>query len=330
MAGQEIHSAASVPAPAQRAPVAGKPGLLTRALGGNTPLEGRKARWGYILITPWLIGLLLFYVGPMLASFYLSFTEYDISGTPTWIGLDNYQRAFTGDHLFWPSLGRTVLFVVLMVPISVTGSLLLALLLNQGLGMTSTFRTIFYLPYLTPSVAVAVIWVWLLHPSLGPVNHVLTTLGLPEFAWFSSQTTVIPSIVLMGLWATIGGTSMLVFLAGLQGVPQELKEAAEIDGAGVLSKFRNVTLPMITPVILFNLVLSSIGAFQEFTLVFVATEGGPAYGSWLFGLHIYQNAFAYLRLGYGSALAWILLVIIMMITLLYFGSSRRWVFYQGD
>jgi multiple sugar transport system permease protein len=318
-------------APAQAPPMAQpQPGIFSRVLGGRTPLESRRARWGYLLITPWLLGLLLFYVGPMGASFYLSFTEYDITGTPTWVGLDNYERAFFNDHLFWPSLARTALFVILMVPISVTGSLILALLLNQGLKGTSGYRTLFYLPYLTPSVAVAVIWVWLLHPSLGPVNAFLSRIGLDGFAWFTSSSTVIPSIVLMGIWATVGGTSMLVFLAGLQGVPKELEEAATIDGAGTLSKFRNVTLPMITPVILFNLVLSSIGAFQEFTLVFVATEGGPSYGSWFFGLHIYQNAFAFLRLGYGSALAWILLVIVLMITALYFGSSRRWVFYQGD
>lgn len=305
-------------------------GLLARIVGGKTPYETNKAMWGYIFITPWLLGLAIFILGPIIATLFLSFTKYDILGAPEWVGFDNYRTAFFNDHLFWPSLGRTMYYALVMVPLSLTGSLLLALLLNQGLKGTSTFRTLFYLPYLTPAVAAAVIWVWLLHPSLGPMNALLDQLGIGGFAWLTSRATVIPSLILIGLWGSVGGTAMLVFLAGLQGVPKELEEAAEIDGAGIWTKFRNVTLPMITPTILFNLVLGTIAAFQEFTVVFVATEGGPTYGSWLIALHIYSHAFAYLRLGYGAALAWILLIIILVLTLINFGMSRRWVFYQGD
>ena len=304
-------------------------GLLARILRAETNAEVRKILWGYLFISPWLLGILIFVGGPILVSLALSFTQYDILSPPKFVALDNYRRAFKGDRLFWSSLGRTFYYATVMVPLGLLGSLLLAILLNQALAGTNVFRTIFFIPHLTPSVAMALLWIWLLHPELGPINAALSELGIHNFPWLSDKRTVIPSFILMSLWAGMGGNRMLIFLAGLQGVPRELEEAAEIDGAGTWNRFRHVTLPMITPTIFFNLVLGIIGALQVFAVAFVATAGGPAYGSWFFALHIYNQAFSYMRMGYGSALAWIFLLILLVLTFTNFATSKRWVFYQG-
>ncbi|HEX5414723.1 MAG TPA: sugar ABC transporter permease, partial [Chloroflexota bacterium] len=220
-------------------------------------------------------------------------------------------------------------FAIVYVPLSLIGALLLAMLLNQGMKGTNLFRTAFFLPSLTPSVALAVLWLWLMHPQLGPLNQALRSIGLGAFPWLTDSTTVIPSIILISLATSTGGAGMLIFLAGLQGVPRELEEAATVDGAGRWTKFRHVTLPMITPTLFFNLILGIIGALQVFTVSFVATNGGPDYGSWFIALHIYQQAFPYLRLGYGAALAWLLLVVVLLLTLINFAFGRNWVFYRG-
>lgn len=327
-----------VPRPTDASALAGASAATTgragRALaafvGARSPHEVRKALWGYVFISPWLLGFVFFVGGPLLGSLYLSFTEYDLLSAPEWRGLQNYRTAFTDDPLFWNSLYRTAYYAVLVVPLGLIGSLALAILLNQGLRGTTLWRTLFFLPHLTPAVAMAILWSWLLHPTLGPVNSILGDVGLGGFAWLTDKDTVIPSLIFISLWAGVGGNTMLIFLAALQGVPRELEEAAEIDGAGVWSKFRVITLPMITPTILFNLVLGVIASFQAFTIAFVATEGGPSYGSYFFVLHIYNEAFSYFRLAYGSALAWILLVLLLALTLANFAFSRRWVFYQGE
>lgn len=303
--------------------------LLGVFVGGRTPQESRRALYGYLFIAPWLIGLIVFVAGPILASLYLGFTTYDMLSPPRWVGLANYQKALFQDPLFWPSIVRTFYFAIVYVPLGLIGSLLLAMLLNQGLRATNFYRTAFFLPSLTPSVALSVLWLWLLHPKLGPVNQVLGLVGLGNFPWLTDSTTVIPSIILISLATTTGGAAMLIFLAGLQGVPRELEEAATVDGAGRWTKFRHVTLPMITPTLFFNLILGIIGALQVFTVAFVATSGGPDYGSWFIALHIYQQAFPYLRLGYGAALAWLFLIIVLLITLINFAFSRSWVFYRG-
>jgi multiple sugar transport system permease protein len=311
-----------------RRPV-GHRSLLATVVGGQTRQGARKAIWGLIFVGPWLIGLLAFVAGPILASLYLSFTTYDILSPPQWVGLANYHRAFFEDPLMWPSLERTFYFAIAVVPLGLIGSLILAILLNQGLRGTNIFRTAFFLPSLTPGVALSVLWLWLLHPKLGPVNQVLRSLGLGEYPWLSDGTTVIPSIILITLATSIGGSSMLIYLAGLQGVPRELEEAAIVDGAGMWTKFRHVTLPMITPTLFFNLIQGVIGALQVFTVSFVATNGGPNYGSWFIALHIYNQAFSYLRLGYGATLAWLLLLLVLALTLLNLAFSRKWVFYRG-
>jgi multiple sugar transport system permease protein len=306
-------------------------GLLGRLVGAETKGGTHKALMGYLFIAPWLLGLLIFIAGPMLASFWLSLTQYDILSPPKFIGIDNYRRALFEDRLFWPSLGRTAYYSFVSVPLLLFGSLFLAMLLNRKLKGTNFYRTFFFLPHLTPDVAMAILWVWLLHPKLGPVNNlIMGPLGFPEFPWLTDKATVIPALILIVFWAGVGGNRMLIFLAGLQGVPDSLYEAADLDGASAWAKFRHVTLPMISPTMLFNLIMGIIYALQVFSVAFVATEGGPSYGSWFFAVHIYNQAFAYFRLGYGAALAWLFLVILLALTALNFVLSKRWVFYYGD
>jgi len=304
--------------------------VLAVLVGAQSPFEVRQALWGYAFLSPWLLGLILFVAGPMLACLALSFAEYDILSPARWIGVDNYRRALVEDELFWPSLGRTFYYAMITVPPGIAGSLGLAMLLNQGLRGTNSFRTLFFLPHLTPAVAMATLWVWLMNPQIGPLNYALGYLGWPrDFPWLTSAKTVIPSLAIMGLWSGLGGNNMLIFLASLQGVPQELHEAASIDGAGSWSRFRFVTLPMISPAMFFNLVLGIINALQVFTQAWVATDGGPFYASWFFALHIYQQSFSYFRMGYGSALAWIFAVIVMALTIANVRLSDRWVYYGG-
>jgi len=300
------------------------------AAGVETVVGVRQALWGYTFLTPWLLGLIIFTVGPILFSLYLSFTEYDVLSPAKWVGLSNYETAFRKDALFWPSLWRTFYYAVVSVPLGLTMSLLLAMLLNQHLLGTNVLRTMYFLPSMTPAVATVLIWLWLMNPQIGILNLVLSKFGFPaNFPWVHDRRTVIPSLIIMNLWTTAGSNVMLIFLAALQGVPIELYEAAEIDGAGSWPRFWHVTLPMISPAVLFNLVLGIIGALQVFTTAFVASQGGPAYGSWFFALHIYQQAFQYFRMGYGSALAWIFLVVVMVLTLINLKLSDRWVYYGG-
>lgn len=307
-----------------------RPSLAQRLTGMRTKFGLRQALWGWAFASPWVLGLVLFTIGPMIFSLYLSFTEYDVLSPAKWVGLRNYQTAFLKDALFWPSLGRTFYYALVAVPLGLVASLALAILLNQGLRATNIFRTMFFLPSMTPAVATVLIWLWLMNPKIGILNLVLSKFGFPaDFPWYTDKHTVIPSLIVMNLWTSAGSNTMLVFLAALQGVPSELYEAAEIDGAGPWDKFRNVTLPQISPALLFNLVLGVIGALQVFTSAFVATTGGPAYGSWFFALHIYQQAFQYYRMGYGTALAWIFLVVVLVLTLVNIKLSDRWVYYGG-
>ena len=305
-------------------------GFFGKLMGAKSQLEARQAKWGYIFLIPWLLGLVVFWIGPILASAYFSVLEYDVLSPAKFIGIENYTRAFSGDKLFWPSLGRTFYYSIVSVPIAIFSSLMLAILLNQKLKGTNIFRTLFFLPHLTPAVALAVLWIWLLHPSLGPINLILGYIGIEGPGWLQAKHWAVPALIIISLWAGVGGNTMLIFLAGLQGVPEELMEAAEIDGAGAWSKFRNVTLPMISPTLLFNMILGVIGALKVFTLAFVATQGGPSYATWFYALHIYQQAFAYFRMGYGAALAWIFVLILLIFTYIQLTLSKRWVYYAGE
>ena len=291
---------------------------------------------GYLWISPWLVGFLVFTAGPLVASFYVSLTRFNFGSTTKFIGAANYVTALAHDPLVWSSLGRSAYYTVLVVSLGTIGSLLAALLLNQRLWGTQIYRTLFFIPSLTPIVATAVLWTWILAPSFGPVDNLLGLVGIKGPRWFGQAQWAIPGIVIIVLWSSIGGSRMITFLAGLQGVPIELYEAAELDGAGVFHKFRHVTLPMITPVIFFNVVLGIIGSFQVFDIAYVissgapgGTMGGPGDATYFYAIHIYQRAFRDFDFGYASALAWILFLVLVIFTQAQFRGSTRWVYYEG-
>jgi multiple sugar transport system permease protein len=285
---------------------------------------------GYLWISPWLVGFAVFILGPMMASVGFSFTNYRIINESRWIGLQNYTYAFVEDDLFWPSMTTTFYYMLVSVPLGLLGSLLLALLLNQRLRGESIFRTFYFLPSLTPAAAAAILWVWILHPEAGLINYLLSLIGIEGPTWLGSTTWALPSIIMITLWTGIGGGRMIIFLASLQSVPQELYEAAEIDGAASWAKFRNITLPMISPAVFFNMILGIIGALQVFTTAYITTRGGPGRATWFFALHIYTNAFEYFDMGYASALAIILFFILLVFTIIQLRLSDRWVFYAGS
>lgn len=291
----------------------------------------QEAIAGYMFALPWLLGLVFWIIGPIIASLYLSFCDYHVIKPPVWSGLKNYATALTGeDHQFWPSLGRSFRYAIQVVPVSLAGSLTLAILLNQGLRGTAMFRTLFFLPHLTPLVAMAILWKWLLHAEVGPVNYLLGRIGIPPVPWLASEKWSLTSLGLIGIWGSVGGNEMLIFLAALQGVPQELYEAAQLDGAGRWGRIRNVTLPMISPSIFFNLVIGIIGALRVFAMAFVATDGGPGWSTTFYGLWLYNHAFKYFRMGYGCAMAWILALILFGLTYIQISASNRWVYYAAE
>ncbi len=313
---------------ATSAPISSPPAAPRRRW---SPARRREAIQGYLYITPWFIGFLFLIVGPVIASLYLSLTTYTIISPPVFIGFENYVRAFTNDKLFIKSMGNTLYYVVFSVPFSISISLLLALLLDQGLRFTKIFRTLFFLPSITPVVASVLLWRWIFQPDVGVVNYMLSLIGIQGPAWLGSTQWVKPTLIIMGLWGSVGGSQMIIFLAGLQAIPSDLYEVAAIDGAGPFQRFRSVTLPMLTPSIFFNLILSIIAAFRIFTAAYIATQGGPAYSSLFFVLYLFFNAFKFMNMGYASAMAWVLFVIVLALTAFQFRMSRRWVYYEaGD
>ncbi len=297
-------------------------------------LERRRQNfYGYLFLTPWLLGFFGLFIGPGLASLYLSFTNYNIIGTSKFVGLENYVHMFTADDLFWPSLGRTFYFASLGVPLGVLGSMFLAILLDSKLRGVSVYRTLFFMPSLVPLVASIILWKWLLDTDFGIVNQTLRDLGVADPpGWFSDRQMAIPSLIIMRLWTSIGGTQMIIFLAGLQGIPTELYDASAIDGANTWQRIRNVTIPLLTPTIFFNTVLGIIGALQTFEAAFLLTPegGGPAFATWFYALHIWKNAFDYFEIGYAAALAWFFALIIVAMTIFQMRISKRWVFYYGE
>jgi multiple sugar transport system permease protein len=294
-----------------------------------------EAFWGFVFVLPAVLGLLIFQLGPVLASLYLSFTSYDIVSPPKWIGFANYQRMFTEDLLYRKSLGVTTYYSLLSIPLSLVVAYLIALLMNQRVRGIAVYRTLWYLPSLVPATVNGVLWLWLLNRDFGPVNYFLRLVGLPAPAWLSDPSWTIPSLVLVHLWAV--GNSILIFLAGLQGVPQHLYEAAEVDGATWWDKLRHVTLPMTSSIVFFNLVIGIIQSFQVFALVYTlytpspteATSAGPENAALVYVMYLYRNAFQNFRNGYASAMAWVLLLIIMALTLVVFRTQGRWVYYEA-
>ena len=271
---------------------------------------------------------MLFRLGPLLASLYLSFTNYTGSGTPKWIGLENYRYMFTEDPRFIDSLRSTLTFVIGYLPLSLVIGLAIALLMNQKVRGILMFRGIYYLPAVTTGVAVALLWQFVFHKQYGVLNAILSWFGAPQIGWLVDPNVVMYAFILMALWA-VGGT-MIVYLAGLQAIPTELYEAATIDGANSGQKFWAVTLPLLTPVIFFNLVTGMIAAFQIFENAYIMTAGGPNYATYFFGLNIYFTSFRSLRFGYASTIAYILFVLIAALTLFVMTTSRRWVYYAAE
>lgn len=290
-------------------------------------LARREALIFYLMISPWLAGFLLLTLGPMVASLVISFTRWDLLSPAQFVGLANYQKMFTRDPLFWQSLKVTALYTAAYVPLELTGGLILALLMNQRLKGIALFRTIYYLPSVLPGVAFVVLWMWILHPDVGLLNTVLSYLGIQGPRWLVDPRWALSALLMMSLWGL--GRSMVIYLASLQTLPAHLYEAAAIDGANAWQSFWKITLPLLTPTIFFNLVLSIISTFQTFTSAFVATDGGPLDSTLFYVLYLFRQAFQYFNMGYASAMAWFLFLVILVLTLLIVRSSEHWVYYEG-
>ncbi len=292
------------------------------------PLARKEAISGYLFILPWIVGFIVFLAGPMLASFALSFTRWNIVGDPSWVGLRNYEQIFTRDPDFIQSLKVTFRYAIVYLPLSTVIGIAMAVALNSRVRGVGLFRALLYLPSVVPGVAATLVWVWVLNGRFGLLNTVLSWVGIQGPDWFRNPKAAIYGIVMISLWG-VGG-SAIIYLAGLQNIPEHLYEAARVDGANGWQQFRFVTLPMLSPVVFFQLVVGLIGVFQTFTSSYVATGGGPLKSTLFYMLYIYNRAWQSLRMGYASALAWILALIILTITVLVFRSSPYWVHYEAE
>jgi multiple sugar transport system permease protein len=291
----------------------------------------RKALlYGLLFTLPATLGFILFTAGPMLVSFFLSLTDYNVFKDHTnFIGFQHYVRLFSGEEeLFTKSLGVTFYFVILKVPVTIIVSFAIAMLLNTNVKGRAMFRTIIYLPSIVPAVATAIIWMWLLNPDLGLVNTTLEWLHLPTSLWLYSEGSVIPSVVLTTLWG-IGGT-IVIFLAGLSGIPNQYYEAIDVDGGGWWSKLRHITIPMVSPTIFFNTIMTIISSFQVFSEAYILTQGGPNNASLFYVFYLWRTAFRDVEMGAASALAWVMFIIILLFTMLVFRSAKSWVYYEGE
>ncbi len=293
-----------------------------------TPRARQEAIEGYVGILPWLLGLIFFTAGPMVASAVLSLTNWDIVRPPVWIGLGNYVELFTADPLFWTSLRVTLTYVVFAVPLQIIFGVALALLLNMRLRGMHLFRTLFYIPAVLSGVAIALMFMWVLQPDYGAVNSALALVGIEGPGWFWDPAWALPSIVLMSLWRA-GATGGVIYLAGLQNISPHLYEAARVDGASAWHRFWRITLPLLTPTVFFQLVVGLIDAFRVFAEVYVITQGGPLRATFFYMLYLFQVGFQDFHMGYASALAWVLILITALVGVITFKTSDRWVYYEA-
>ncbi len=316
--------------PAQSTPAA----QTERGLRFFQRLSFEETLFGWLFIVPAVLGLLFFRLGPVFASFYLSFTKYEIITAPQWIGFANYTKLIK-DALWLRSIEVTLWYVVLFVPLSLTFAYAVALLMSRNVRGITTYRTLWYLPSVVPVVASATIWRWGLNPEFGPINYPLKVLGLPAPRWLTDPDWIVPSIVFIGLWGL--GNSVLIFLASIVSVPRTFYEAAEVDGANGLARFRHVTLPLTSSIIFYQLIVTVINSFQVFGVAYVlfvsnpsASSAGPNNAALFYVLYMFRNAFGYFRNGYASAMAWILFLVVMLLTIFLFYSQRRWVYYETE
>lgn len=286
----------------------------------------RRDRLGYLFISPWLIGFALFTALPFVASVYLSFTHYTVASSPTWVGLANYHTLLFDDPSFWTAIWNTLVYALVAVPLGVGAAFVLALLLNVEVRGIAIYRTIFFLPHIVPVVASSVVFMWVLNPQIGLANSILRLVGIDGPAWLQDPSWTMTTLIMLSLWG-IGG-SVVIYLAGLKDVPQSLYEAARIDGANVIQRAIHITMPMMTPVIFFNLVMGIIHAFQYFTQAYILTGGGPQESTLFLALYLFYRAWRFLDLGYASALAWIMFVLVAGITYGLFKTHKRWVHYD--
>lgn len=282
---------------------------------------------GYLFFSPWLVGIVLFNIWPILSAIYYSFTEYSVLQAPKWVGLRNYHEMFYVDELFWKAVYNTLYYAIFSVPLGLIFAIALAMLLNYRVWGLTFFRATFFLPSIVPGVAAAVVWAWILNPEYGLINDLLGRIGLPGPPWLTSDVWSKPAFILMSLWGI--GSTTIIFLAALQDVPQHLYEAAEIDGANLFQRARYVTIPMLTPAIFFNLIMGVIGALQIFTQVYVISDGGPLWSTLFYVFYLYRQGFQYFNMGYASALSLVLFVITLIFTLILLLTSKRWVYYEG-
>jgi multiple sugar transport system permease protein len=301
--------------------------IVNRWQRARRSLLWNETRDAYLFILPWIIGFLAFTAGPMLASLYISFTRWEIVTPAVWAGTSQYVKLFHDDR-FWLSLWNTSYYVFIGVPLHLFFALLAALAMNLNLRGIRFFRTAYYVPSLTPAVANSILWIWIFHPQWGLANAFLNWLGIEGLYWLQDPRLAKPSLIIMSFWS-IGG-QMVILLAGLKGIPVTLYEAADIDGANWWQRFWKITLPLLTPALFFNLIIAIIGAFQVFTQAFIMTDGGPNYSTLFYLLYLYRMAFENFRMGYASAMAWVLFVIVLVFTIIQFRMSDRWVFYEGE
>lgn len=286
-----------------------------------------EARYFWLFISPWLIGFLVFLLGPMVASIYISLTDWDSFTAPTWVGFANYGKALTQDPVFWKALWNTFFYAILSVPIGMAIGVGLANLLNKQVKFRKLFRTLIYLPTLVPLVATAMVFKMVLAPS-GALNTILGWVGITGPSWLLDPNWVKPALIVLSMWGAGGATVLL--LSAMNGVPREFYEAAEIDGAGKIRQFWSITFPQITPIIFFNLIMGLIGSFQIFSQVYILTSGGPNNASQMMVPLLFREAFSFYHFGYASAIAWLLFVVIMVFTAIAFRSSKGWVFYETE
>ncbi len=297
---------------------------MARARMGQ--MERQRAIQGWLFVSPFVVGFLLFFAGPMLFAAFISLNRWPVLGDPTFIGLTNFTNMF-GDDLFWTSLRITTIYTIFSVPLGMIAGLALAMLLNTKIKALALFRTLYYVPAVITGVALALLWWMMFNTEYGLINNALAIIGIPRIPWLTHTQWALPALIIMSLWQVGGG--MVIYLAGLQGIPSELYEAATVDGAGGWSKFRHITIPMLSPVLLFNLVLGIIGSFQSFTNALIMTNGGPSQSTLFLVLYIYRNAWQYNQMGYAAALSWALFAVILVVVVVVFRVTSARVYYAG-